>query len=186
MKRHDILLEIIDSCGPRPDVGKTSLQKLAYFVGKRFSYNLEHRAHYYGPFSEALEGDISLLAASGYIVEKVEALGFIGAAGFPARRYEYDITEAGADRLKDLKAHYPELEHIQHFVQEIETVAGGLDQQILSAAAKTYFIAEREGGSVSPSDVKRMTADYSWKLSKEEIERVTSILVGLGFFREGV
>ena len=51
------------------DAGKTRLQKIGYFLQETQGIPTKYRfrMHHYGPFSEALETDVSRLEVSGYI-----------------------------------------------------------------------------------------------------------------------
>ncbi len=53
---------------------------------------------------------------------------------------------------------------------------GGMDQRILSAAAKVDYIAVRENRPVSTEDVKLAASDLSWSLSESQIQSVITLL----------
>ena len=60
------------------DVGKTKLQKLVYFMqaARGVPTGYPFKMHHYGPYSEALETDISRLAHSGYLFVNPDEMGF--------------------------------------------------------------------------------------------------------------
>jgi uncharacterized protein YwgA len=177
MKRRDILLTIIALCSTRPEFGRTALQKVAYFVGFLREAGFRHQAHYYGPFSDVVEADVEALALSGLIEERVQSLAFVGSSGHQARRYEYRLTEAGRRRVEGLRSAHPsEFTTIDDFVQQLVEAAGGLDQNVLSAAAKTFFIANREKRDLSTTEVRALARELGWSLGPKQIKRVAGVL----------
>lgn len=177
MKRRDILLTIIALCSTRPEFGRTGLQKVAYFIGVLREAGFRHQAHYYGPFSDVVEGDVEALALTGLIEERVQNLPFVGTGGYQARRYEYLLTEEGAKRVEELRSAHPlEFATIERFVQQLVEVAGGLDQNLLSAAAKTFFIANREKRDLSINEIRALAKDLGWNVGSKQIQRVARVL----------
>lgn len=177
MKRRDILLTIIALCSKRPEFGRTALQKVAYFVGILRETGFRHQAHFYGPFSDVVEADVEALALSGLIDERAHSLAFVGSGGHQARRYEYDLTEDGSKRIDELRAAYPsEFSAIEDFVHQLEEAAGGLDQNVLSASAKTFFIARREQRNLSVTDIRDLARELGWDLRPQQIKRVSRVL----------
>ncbi len=177
MKRRDVLLSIIAEGASRPEFGRTSLQKVAYFVGVHRDFGFRHQAHFYGPFSEVVEADVEALVATGLIEERVQNLPFVSHHGQPGKRFEYRLTEAGAGRVADLEAVHPdEVFDVQAFVKQLEEAAGGLDQGILSPAAKTYFIANRENRDLTSSEIRELARELGWDLRPGQIKRVARVL----------
>jgi uncharacterized protein YwgA len=184
VKRRDLLLILVELCGNRPEFGRTSLQKVAYFVGITLGVPLGHRAHYYGPYSEFVEREIDALVLSGLIEEKVEVLGFIGQRGHEGKRYEYSVTPEGERRIKELQRTYPkEYGKVEQFVGSLTSAANGLDQRILSPAAKTLFIAKREGRALDISEIGELAKQLGWHLNKEQVDRVVNVLAGIDLIR---
>jgi uncharacterized protein YwgA len=181
LKRRDALLILIGTCAERREFGRTSLQKVAYFAHLALDLDFGHRAHFYGPFSEVVESDIEALALSGLIEERVENLGFIGSSGFQGRRYEYRVTEDGEERLKALCERYAgDCAEITLLVQKLIDAAGGLDQRILSTAAKTHYISAQEGSLLSVDDIRAKAKRLGWDLSARQIKQVEQVLEKLG------
>ncbi|MCY4652286.1 MAG: hypothetical protein OXC95_03890 [Dehalococcoidia bacterium] len=60
------------------DVGKTRLQKLCYFLQESFHVptRYTYKMHHYGPYSEALETDVSRLRLTGYVSIKPDPRGY--------------------------------------------------------------------------------------------------------------
>ena len=187
MKRRDLLLALIALCSDRPEFGRTSLQKVAYFLGagKHGRAEFSHQAHFYGPFSEVVETDVEALVLSGLVEEQARTLAFTGVRG-PAKQYSYELTPAGRQRLTRLQDAYPlEFAELQTFVEKLEQAAGGLDQGILSPAAKTYFIANREGRNLTASEISRLARQVGWELRSAQIKKVSKVLDELGLVEVG-
>lgn len=186
MKRRDVLLSIIAAGVRRPEFGRTSLQKVAYFVGVHRNVGFQHQAHFYGPFSEVVEADVEALVAAGLVEELVQNLPFVGARGQQGKRFEYRLTDEGASRLDELKSVHPaESEDIEAFVRHLEEAAGGLDQGILSPAAKTYFIASRENRALSPQAIRELASELGWDLQPPQVKKVAKVLQQLNLVQVG-
>ena len=66
---------IVSLCG---DTGKTKIQKITYFLQEAVGVQLGYpfRMHYYGPYSDDLDGIVSLAQMMGYIEIKPDLNGF--------------------------------------------------------------------------------------------------------------
>lgn len=177
MKRRDVLLTIISAGATRPEFGRTSLQKIAYFVGAHRDVEFRHQAHFYGPFSEVVEADVEALVSAGIIEERVQNLPFVGSRGQQGKRFEYRLTDEGENRIEELRAvHTSEFADVERFVRKLEEAAGGLDQGILSPAAKTFFIASRENRALKPQEIHDLALDLGWDLEPAQIKKVARVL----------
>jgi uncharacterized protein YwgA len=181
MKRRDLILAIVAVCGERPEFGRTSLQKTAFFAAEVLGTEFGHKAHFYGPFSDDVEADVEDLVFTGLLSERVTTLGFAGPSGREAKKYDYQLTDEGLARVDALRTAYPEeFRRLEAFVVRLTESAGGLDQGILSPAAKTYFIAKREKRAVSPKEIRQFGASLGWDLKPAQIRRVSDVLDSLG------
>jgi uncharacterized protein YwgA len=184
MRPRDLVLTVIGKCSSRPEFGRTSLQKVTYFVSLYLNVDFGYGAYYYGPYSASVEADAEALAMSGLISETVEPLGFSNRGGYPANRFRYAITSEGSDRLVKVGAAYPDLlADIQSFIDRIISVAGSLDQATLAAAAKTLYIAREQNKALDIDKIKDLGSDFGWDLTKPMIMRVANILKDLNFVR---
>lgn len=184
LKLRDLVLLIIDRCGERPEFGRTALQKIAYFAAVRFSLDTRHSAHYYGPFSHAIERELEALSLSDFIEERVRGLGFANRVGLEAKKYEYQVTATGKERLQEIERTRPDIvKELDSFLSSIETLAGGFDQGILSTAAKTLYIAREKRRPLSVNEVSDLAREHDWRVSPTEIGRVFDLLEGLGFIK---
>ena len=64
--RHAVLYRVVQS---RQGFGKIQIQKIMYFLQTAFEVPLRYsfRMHHYGPYSEDLETDLTILKLTGYI-----------------------------------------------------------------------------------------------------------------------
>lgn len=184
MKARDVVLTIVARGEGHPEFGRTSLQKVAYLTGRALDRDLGHRAHYYGPFSSVIETETETLVLSDLVEEKVRSLGFANAAGFEAKQYDFKLTNAGRERLAFIHDRYgPQVEVVNHVVDSLIEITGGLDQRMLSPAAKVDYIAAREGRPVTTKDVRLAASDLGWRLSNSQIESVLALLSKLEFIQ---
>jgi hypothetical protein len=182
MKDRDIVLYVLGRCAERSEFGRTSLQKVMYFVGRRLDRDLGHHAHFYGPFSPSVERETASLVLSKLAEERIQELGFWTSGGFPAKQYEYKLTNLGAARLEDVVArHSGDVKLINEVVDGLLQEAGGLDQRVLSAAAKVDYIAKEEGRPVSVQDVRSAARDLGWTISPTQVSEVVGLLSHLRF-----
>jgi uncharacterized protein YwgA len=184
MKARDIVLHVIWRCEGRPEFGRTSLQKVMYFIGRRLNVDLGHRAYFYGPFASTIERETETLVLSKLVEEHVSPLGFIGPGGFPAKRFSYTLTSAGHDRVREVEKKHPD--HIRIIDEVLDGLlheAKGLDQRVLSAAAKVDYIAKQEGRSVSVDDVIAAAKDLGWSIRRTQAQFVVGLLGNLGFVK---
>lgn len=176
MKRRDALLALVAELSQASGLGRTSLQKAAYFLETRRSVGFGHSAHYYGPFSPTVEAEVGALVTAGLLEESEHSLGFRGKGGFEARRFSYSVTEDGNRRLQSIRSAYPdEADQIQKFADDLLSQSPELDQRLLSAAAKVHYIEEREGQGLSPSEVTEIARQFSWDISEFRVSQVREL-----------
>lgn len=177
MKQRDLLLTIIGLCEHRPEFGRTSLQKVAFFVADEQGVDLGYRPHYFGPFSNLVEEEIRTLVLMDMVEEKIQPLGFIDTSGFAGKKYEYHLSASGRDRFAEVQtAHAQEFDEIRGFLSKLESSAGGLDQRVLSPAAKCYFIIKREKRAVTTDEIRENAAQLGWQLDQHQIDHVGQVL----------
>ena len=177
MKRSDLILVLIALCQDRQGFGRTSLQKVAYFVALALGVNLGHRAYYYGPFSDTVEQDVEALALSDLVDETVRPLGFVNQQGFAGRQYKYSVTESGMKRVDAIRsAHGDEYDRVDSVVSSFLERFSTLDQATLSAAAKVVYLTRREGHELSESEIGRLARDLGWNLAATTVRQVRSLV----------
>ena len=134
----------------------------------------------YGPFSERVESDVEDLVFAGLVEERVMSLGFVGSDGHPGKRFQYVMTAEGKERFEELQDAYgSDIQQLRSFVERLVAAAGGLDQGILSAAAKTHFIVKHEKRPVSVAEIKTFGTKLGWNLERTQMKQVAKILTEL-------
>lgn len=179
MSPPDVALAVIGACEDRAEVGRTSIQKVAYFVGVSLGLDLGHQAHLYGPYSRLLEREVGALVFAGEVEESQKSLGYSGPFG-ERTQYQYGLTEGGRKRLRALEDEYPEeTGRIADAVATLEEVAGNLSQGRLAPAAKTFYLIAQQKGVSGFEEVKELAEEYGWKLRGDQAEEIIKLLTEL-------
>jgi hypothetical protein len=158
-------------------LGKTSLQKKIYFIGVGLGKEakLGYRAHYYGPYSDAVAEANSELKSLGYLTECTNSWGS-DQRGFEIARYDYSLTEEGKRLYKRKKSEHPELyREIQRLADAIKS-AGDVNYWELSIAAKTYFMLKNHGRTATFKEIQRIAQRLGWDVTERELERAADFL----------
>jgi len=184
LKSRDLLLSLIAMAEGRQELGRTSIQKVAYFASLALNRDLGHKAHFYGPFSEIVEDELEALVLSDLIDEKVTTIGVSSGTGFPVRKYEYSITDEGSTRVKEIaEVHPQDTAQLDNLMELILEHAGGLDQRVLSPAAKVLYIAGQQDRAVRSDEIQLAGADLGWDLDESQVKLVAELLERLGFVK---
>ena len=179
IQARDLVLLIISECGDNAQFGRTSMQKVSYLTSLVLRVNLGHRAYYYGPYSAAVEADAEALTLSGLVEETMTPLG-VNRKGFAVNQYHYRVTDSGRARLERVSERYAdEVKTVRSFVREIHEVVGSFDQDTLSAAAKTLYIAREQQKPVTTEEVQTLAKDFGWTLPRRRVEHVAEMLAKL-------
>ncbi len=112
------------------DPGKTMIQKIVYFLqeGRGIPLGYRFKMHYYGPYSEQLDGNLSLANAMGIVEIRPGTEGF----GFHVTPGEYNVEGSNWDwnkidptiqELSQLEIWRLELITTTHFVKSIRPQA---------------------------------------------------------------
>jgi len=180
----DLVLAVVAFNKGQKVKGRTVLQKLAYFLNEKLTLGLEFRPHYYGPYSESVAMAISSLVAIDFLTEKEEALPGASTDMFEARKYTYELTQAGKEVVEKLQQLEPEvLGKIKAAMEEI-TTKEECSYECLSLAAKMFHILKSQGKRVTESQLSDIAKDLGWQLGKQEIETAAKFLKGLGLIME--
>ena len=109
------------------DTGKIKIQKILYFIQEALGVPLEYRfrMHHYGPFSEDIESDISVMRAVGYVDINVDVQG-----------YGYHITPASEEELPWDN----ETEKYREEILKAIAALGTLDASRLELFATVHFV----------------------------------------------
>ena len=127
MRRLAVIRRIVELA---PDPGKTSIQKIVYFLQSGLDVPLGYRfkMHYYGPYSEELDGKLSLANAMGIVEIGTDSAGFgyhIKLGAFPVEEVESSMPWEEIDEkirtLGELELRQLELLASVHFIQSIRS-----------------------------------------------------------------
>ena len=177
----DLVLAVADACDGVMR-GRTLLQKLGYFVSEVMQLDAQYRAHYYGPYSEAMTASLQGQVSRGLLQETIETFDDYGFSGhdFPRRRYTYALTDAGraalAWRRKNAEDAFRKAASI---LSKITTTTP--DYRVLSYAAKLYFLLLQSGGPMSlAAALERASEDYGWPMTPEQMQAGARMLADVG------
>lgn len=180
----EMALAVIAECEEREEVGRTSIQKVAYFACVSMGLDVGHQAHLYGPYSRLLEREIDALVFAGEVRETRVRLGFAGDFG-EGVQYRYALGDAGRARYRELKTAQPDaIGKLREVIRQVEAVAGDLGQQRLSPAAKTFYLVARQGSVSGFDEVQELAQEYGWTLDPHQRDDIVRLLKSLGLIEE--
>ena len=177
----DVLLLVVKNEGEGGLRGRTLLQKKVYFLSILLNEPYGFTAHYYGPYSSYVAGNLDSLVNCGFLHEKTEAFAasltdrsFFG----EIRRHTYTLTndgqEVGSDVAKEL-----DFEKWKNALDLINQQPISNDFNKLSIAAKVHYIVNwREKSTIK--EVRQVAEEYGWEVDDKDIEGVLSFLKKLG------
>jgi len=176
--RHVVLFAIEQIHG-RPN-GRTYLQKLCYFVQRLKGWPLGFRAHYYGPYSDAVSAELSFLVSAGLVGETRRGSGVAGVGGWEIARFDYALTDQGraaAERLAERDA--TEAAKIRSAVKQVLD-AGEQSYVELSFAAKTDWILQSENGPMTFEGIAQTAKRFNWSVQGGHVQKAAELLSKLG------
>ena len=162
-----IIREIVDRL---EDVGKTQVQKIVYFIQESVEVPLGYsfRMHYYGPYSDGLDSDLSLAAAMGYVYMKPDFHGF-----------GYHVTPSEADAPKLPASLLERIDDVQGTVDDL----GELETWVLELCATIHFVDQLDDGH-SVEEVTATVSRLKPKFSSHEIGQGFTTLQSIGLMQE--
>lgn len=179
----DTVLLIVAANGGEVE-GRTRMQKLAYFAGLGLRASLEHRVHYYGPYSSRVEDALGFASEGGDLRETVDRFAAWRPGSEDVVQYSYALTEQGRRRVNELRERFPKAARsVDEAIAAIRDVVPDLNQATLSAAAKTYLIIS-EGGEVEEDNIPAVAERLGWTLMPNQVERTVAILERLDLLEE--
>ena len=102
----DVLLLVVEGEGEEGLCGRTLLQKKVYFLSALLNEPYGFTAHYYGPYSSYIAGNLESLVNSGFLHENTES--FAKASSDrnlfgEVRRHTYTLTNDGDEVWSDIE-----------------------------------------------------------------------------------
>lgn len=171
LQPNDLVLAIISEAGKVP--GRTSLQKLCYFVNEELDAGVPFKAHYYGPYSEEIANAADVQVGAHLVHEEVERGQYFKAGKTREwARHSYSLTADGERYLDWLVRHSPVPKNeIRAVVSKLQAETS-LDPDSLAKLAKVRFIADRlHGTSPHPVLVTRCAKQYGWRLAPSVVRQ---------------
>ena len=177
----DILLLVVKEAGKSGLRGRTLLQKKVYFLSELMKVDLGFSAHYYGPYSGSVAGNLASLVSHGFLKEETEVFETTPPRNVfgEIHRHTYFLTDDAIELWSDIEndLEFPEWKEKLDLINAHEIAH---DFNKLSIAAKVHYIVDWRG-EITIGGVKRVAKEYGWNVSEEDIENVLSFLTSLGF-----
>jgi uncharacterized protein YwgA len=170
MKTYDFVHLVLYAADGKIE-GSTKLQKIVYFAGvlTKREGELGYRPHFYGPYSAEVASAVDKLRALGFLHQRVAGGGAIDNRGFEIARCDYELTEDGKliaeEKTKDFHRTWKRVKAAVNRLNKSEP----FDYVKLSIAAKTYFLHGKLKGTMSVSELERLSARFGWKVTRDEI-----------------
>jgi len=163
---------------------KTKLQKIIYFISLLLNRDLGFKAHYYGPYSTDVEIALDELIGAGFVDVKHDVWGYDTKCGFESKRYTFSLTESGKKFARSLEEeNHSDYSKIKEFIDKLKEI-GNPDYLSLSIAAKSYFIREKEGKTMTKDEIKTKANSFGWRINNNDVDIAVNILSKLNFVKE--
>ena len=145
-RRVAVIRHIVSRSG---DLGKTKVQKIVYFLQESVGVPLKYpfRMHYYGPYSDELDGNLSLTKSIGYIDIAPDPNGF-GYHVTPVKERE-NTSWQGYDMSED-----PEVRELSGVIDDAIDILGQLDTPQIELYATIHLISRLKGHSSKRKTLK--------------------------------
>jgi uncharacterized protein YwgA len=165
--------------------GRTKLQKTIYFLGVLTGRlpELGYRAHYYGPYSDAVANSINRLKSLGFLTENTIGAGAVGRGGFEIARHDFKLTEEGKRIAQEKASRNPEIWKGIKSVAVKFLEAGEVDYMKMSVAAKTFYILSDSGKPATPGELSNSASKLGWNPTPQEVEESINFLERLGLVK---
>lgn len=164
---------------------RTTIQKLLYFEKIFDIVDAEYKPHFYGPYSWQVSNSIQSLTSLNFIEERMDSFVQLDGARKRIDRYSYILSDDGRDLTDGLiKENMALYKRIEKLVQICKATTG-LDQNVMSWAAKVYYIlTTKEPGK--PKDVDEIISyaeSFGWTLSSSQLGEAVDLLRGLSLVK---
>ena len=174
MKVRHLILMLLKASGGNIS-SKTKVQKEMYFLSLLMNKELGFKAHYYGPYSPAVEEGLDELIGAGFVSMRRETFNIVN-RGFEIQRYDFSITDAGEDLAGQLiRENADEYGKTEELVKKLKEMSNP-DYLNLSIAAKTYFILKKENSPMSTEEIIKKAKNFDWNIGENDIDVAVKIL----------
>lgn len=177
MQAAELVLSVLGSSA-KPIDGRTAIQKIVYFASIKTGVDVGYTPHFYGPYSPIVAQTAENLESTGYITEESRL------TTHDRVMYSYSLSDDGA-KVVDLirkrePSNYVKAKKVVDTCRKI--VKNNIN--VLSWAAKVYFLLSQKGSEISCDEVVEKGKEFGWQLSSKEIDSGAKLLVGLGLARK--
>lgn len=162
--------------------GRTKLQKTIYFLGILAGNlgELGYRAHYFGPYSDAVSAAVNRLKSLGFLQETCLHTGAFGDEGFEIARHDYELTDEGRKIAQQKAQQNPEAWTKMEEAVGLFNAAGDINYMKMSVAAKTFFMLRAKKEAASVLELTESARAFGWNPKPAEILESVSFLEKLG------
>lgn len=167
-----VMILMVRAAGGSVD-GRTTLQKWFYFASVKTGMDFGFIPHFYGPYSDVVSRTINSLIASDFLLETGRL------THFDRVMYMYTLTDDGKKIAEDLKETHKKLYNTLKEVVDTCTNVAGNNINILSWAAKVYYLLQRQGKQITYAEIRNMAESLGWQLSEPEIDSGVKLLSAL-------
>ena len=168
----DVFVSALDAAGDVAE-GRTVIQKWCFFTSVKLGLQFDFAPHHYGPYSARLSDMMTSLVTSDFLVERPR----ITKGGRTV--YCYKLTDDGRALASEIEARSRHVHSTAKGVVQVCTDVVGNNIDILSWAAKVYFILTQEGRTVAYDEVCSLAEKLGWQLSDKEIDSAMKLLRAL-------
>lgn len=174
----------LDAAGGRV-AGRTAMQKIMYFVAVALDEDFGHHAHYYGPYSRAVEHALVQSALADDVDELMERFPNFN-PGTDIRKYTYELTTQGQKEVERVRAaDSAAADVVKETVDSIRTAVPDLDQQTLSMAAKIQFIVSSQEKPTPIGQIPALAKGLGWRISDKQVAKSVELLKKLDLLTVG-
>jgi uncharacterized protein YwgA len=172
MLPRELVISVLDTA-KNPIEGRTAIQKIVFFASLRTSIDMHYKAHYYGPYSPLVASLLENLVSLDYVEEREKV------TNQDRLMYSYGLTADGLTLARTIKdGQQKDYLAVSNVVGDCERIAAN-DINILSWAAKVYFLLQNGGAEITYKQARAESSKFGWKLSNEEIDSGVKLLEGL-------
>lgn len=179
MEHREALLLLLGATNS-PVRGRTAVQKMIYFTAVKTASPKQwgYRPHYYGPYSDLVASGLQDLVNMGFVEESSEVMPNHGVV------YTYSLTTDGRAFVKIVttKEKRETLSVIRAVLVKCRE-ASRKNVNVLSWAAKTYFLLTSGRSIPTIEEVKNEGMKLGWSLEPREISEGIQLLQALQLVR---
>ena len=183
MHIQDLILLVIGREHEKKLHGRATLQKKLYFLSALKKTDLGFGPHYYGPYSSSVAHNLDILVSCRFLREITESYSRDRSVLGEFRRHTYFWSDDSETVMNEIKQEngYTEWEEVLRMLNSHPLAS---DFNTLSIAAKTHYIANRQGKATA-EHIRETAVGYDWDINEPQIQDVLSLLEALSLISVG-